>query len=108
MKNIAQKEVSLLTAIVDSEYQYSSEVIGNEVWLDYLVDSESRGGVLTSLLNKGFVSVHFVDRAKSDNYRFSGITDSTRASLSARCLFAAVSITEAGLTALKKAQKNNS
>jgi len=69
------KEIAMLSDIINSEYQDGNPV-DNHVWLDYVVDSKSRGGVLTSLQSKGLVSVNIVPMSKSDN-RHNGISDST-------------------------------
>lgn len=90
-QHITPKEKALLLAIITSEYQDGSNPVGNPVWLDYIVDSKSAGGVLTSLQAKGLVRVNLVSRANSDNYKFNGITDST------------IAITEAGMIAANQA-----
>lgn len=83
---ITPKEKALLSSIVNSEYQDGNPV-DNPIWLDYVVDSKSRGGVLTSLQRKGLVTVILIPMARSDN-RLNGITDST------------IAITQAGLDAV--------
>lgn len=85
--NITTKEASLLSDIYNSEYQ-DGERAGNKIWLDYVLGSKSRGGVLTSLQAKGLVGVKIVAKAVSDN-RQNGISDST------------VWLTEAGVAAFK-------
>ncbi len=86
MNKLTSKEIALLRQIVDSEYQ-DGDPTDHDVWLDYIVNTRSRGGVLTSLQRKGLVKVHIVEMAKSDN-RQNGISDST------------VAITAAGVAAL--------
>jgi hypothetical protein len=54
-QNVTSKEAALLNDIISSEYQ-DSNVVGNEIWFDYIVDSKSKGGVYASLLSKGFVT----------------------------------------------------
>lgn len=78
MQNITPKEVALLRAIATSQYQDGTgeDVINHDIWLDYVVDSRSRGGVLSSLIKKGLVSVTIIPLAQSDN-RQNGISDST-------------------------------
>lgn len=88
VQNITEKERTLLRAIVSSEYQDGGPVVGHHVWLDYIVDTKSRGGVLTSLQSKGLVDVNIVPLSRSNN-REAGISDST------------VAITEAGAALLK-------
>lgn len=73
--NLTEKEKALLHDIVKSEYQDGNPV-GHSIWLDYVVDSKSKGGVLTSLQRKGFVEINLVPLADSDN-RAAGISDST-------------------------------
>ncbi len=75
MKQITEKEMAVLKSIVDSEYQDGNPV-GHMIWLDYVVDSKSRGGVLTSLAKKGWVEFEIVPLNKSNN-RQAGISDST-------------------------------
>ena len=71
---ITSKEKALLTLVAKSEY---GDGPGDTIWLDYVVDSKSKGGVLASLMKKGLVECTFISKEKSDNYRNSGITDST-------------------------------
>jgi len=85
--HITAKEKELLASIVNSEYQDGGDPAGHHVWLDYIVDSKSRGGVLTSLQKKGCVELNIVSLSKSYN-RKNGISDST------------VAITETGIKAL--------
>lgn len=73
--NITRKEKALLQKIYSSEYQDGSR-IDHDVWLDYIVDSRPLGGVLTSLQNKGLVTVKMVPMNQSANAQ-NGITDST-------------------------------
>ncbi len=54
MKKLTEKEWAMLNSIVNSEYQ-DGDVVGHDIWLDYVVDSKSRGGVLQTLAKKGFV-----------------------------------------------------
>lgn len=55
MSAITSKEREALRLIVNSEYQDGGDPVGNAVWLDYIFNSKSRGGVLTSLKSKGLV-----------------------------------------------------
>ncbi len=80
------KETKLLSAIAESEYQGCDEIANCGIWLDYVVNTKSRGGVLTSLQKKGMVTVVIVPKNESDN-RANGISDST------------VALTEAGAAA---------
>lgn len=84
--SITPKERQVLTDIVGSEYN-SDNPVDYPIWLDYVIDSKSRGGVLTSLQKKGLVTVTIVPKAESDN-RLAGISDST------------ISITQKGFDAL--------
>lgn len=84
--NLTEKEKALLLEIVNDEYQ-SGNPVNHAVWLDYIVTTQAKGGVLTSLQSKGFVVVNMVPFKKSDN-KVNGITDST------------VAITQAGFDAL--------
>lgn len=81
------KEQKLLADIAASEYQDGGELVGHHVWLDYIVASRSRGGILSSLIKKGLVEVDVVPFAQSDN-RQNGVSDST------------VALTRAGADAL--------
>ncbi len=87
---LTEKERALLTEIVDSEYQDGGNPVDNPVWMDYIVNSKAKGGVLTSLQSKGLVRVNLISRTDSDNFKFSGITDST------------IAITETGFAALNQ------
>ena len=81
------KEQILLERIIDSEYQDGgNDPVDHEVWLDYIVNSKSRGGTLTSLVKKGFVKIEIIPMSKSGN-RANGISDSR------------ISITRAGMSA---------
>lgn len=88
--NLTEKERAMLADIIGSEYQDGNPV-DHDIWLDYVTGSKSRGGVLSSLQSKGFVRLHIVPMAKSDN-RQNGITDST------------VAITQAGFDAFNAAK----
>lgn len=73
---ITLKERAMLKRILDSEYQDGSP-IDHDIWLDYVANTKSEGGVLSSLVKKGLIKLFIVSKADSDNYRFSRITDST-------------------------------
>jgi secreted Zn-dependent insulinase-like peptidase len=72
--SITSKEKALLKLIASSEY---GDGPGDTIWLDYVVDSKSKGGVLTSLKKKGLVEFTLVAKENSDNWRDGHITDST-------------------------------
>jgi hypothetical protein len=74
--HITIKEIRLLQEIFNSEYQ-DGERVGHHIWLDYVVDSKSRGGVLASLITKKLVDVNFVAPENSDHWKDHKITDST-------------------------------
>ena len=71
---ITSKEKALLKLVAGSEYGGGP---GDTIWLDYVVDSKSKGGVLASLMKKGLVECTFVTPEKSDHWRDHKITDST-------------------------------
>lgn len=71
-----EKEIKLLRTIADSEYQDGECPVGNAVWLDYIVNTKSRGGIVSSLQKKGFVELVLVPKRESSN-RQHGISDST-------------------------------
>jgi len=74
MIKITPKEKALLKLIAKSEY---GEGPGDTIWLDYVVDSKSKGGLLASCLKKKLVECSFVLPEKSDHWRDHTITDST-------------------------------
>jgi secreted Zn-dependent insulinase-like peptidase len=73
--NITPKELDMLFSIAESEYNSSGDVT-DDVWFDYIVTSQSLGGVVTSLQKKGLVEVKMIHIMDSDN-RVAGISDST-------------------------------
>ena len=75
--NITSKELALLNIIAKSEYQDGANPIGHHVWLDYIVNSQSEGGVLASLHKKGLIALVLIDKEHSDNWQNNRITDST-------------------------------
>ncbi len=87
--NLTTKETKLLREIAESEYQGCDSIANCAIWLDYVVNTRSRGGVLTSLQKKGLVEVVIVPKSVSDN-RANGISDST------------VALTDAGAAAYSK------
>ncbi len=86
--NTTTKELKVLSDIANSEYQDGADPVGHGIWLDYVIDSQSRGGVLTSLVKKGLVKIVMVPMSESWN-RSNGISDST------------VEMTAAGMAALE-------
>ena len=79
--NVTLKEAALLNDIISSEYQ-NGDVVGHDIWFDYIVDSTSKGGVYASLLAKGFVTASLSDQKVGD------VTEST------------IAITQAGFDAV--------
>jgi hypothetical protein len=73
---LTSKEIKLLKSVIDSEYQ-DGEVIDNPIWMDYVVNTKSHGGVLASLKKKGLVNFTLVAKEDSNNWRDGRITDST-------------------------------
>ena len=67
---VTVKEASLLNDIITSEYQ-GDDVVGYDIWFDYIVDSKAKGGVYASLLAKGFVTSNL------STWKTCGITEST-------------------------------
>jgi hypothetical protein len=84
---VTAKEIEVLKAIANSEYQDGENPVDHDVWLDYIVDSKSRGGVLTSLMAKGLVRA-FITKEYIDSHNKAIGTLST------------VAITQAGFDAL--------
>jgi len=68
---VTVKEAALLNDIITSEYQDGEDVVGHDIWFDYIVDSKSKGGVYASLLAKGLVTSSLSTR------KTCGITEST-------------------------------
>ena len=79
---VTPKEAALLNDIITSEYQ-DGDVVGHDIWFDYIVDSKSKGGVYASLLEKGFVTASLSTQTHGCD-----ITEST------------IAITQAGLDAV--------
>jgi len=67
---VTVKEAALLNDIITSEYQ-DGDVVGHDIWFDYIVDSQAKGGVYASLLAKGLVTSSLSTR------KTCGITEST-------------------------------
>ena len=80
-QTVTLKEAALLNDIIASEYQ-GDDIVGHDIWFDYIVDSRAKGGVYASLLNKGFVTASLSDQKQGD------ITEST------------IAITQAGFDAV--------
>jgi hypothetical protein len=84
---LTAKEIEMLKAIVDSEYIDGEDPVEHEIWFDYVVDSKSKGGVFTSLQEKGFVKAYITKEKLDRSDRFSPTTSTIR-------------ITQAGFDAL--------
>lgn len=80
-QNVTPKEAAMLNDIIASEYQ-GDDIVGFDIWFDYIVDSKAKGGVYASLLHKGFVTASLSDQTQGD------ITEST------------IAITQAGFDAV--------
>jgi hypothetical protein len=60
-QNVTAFEKTLLTSVKESEYHDGQDPVDNPVWADCVLDlipTKSRGGVMSSLVKKGWVRFH--------------------------------------------------
>lgn len=68
LPSVTEKELNLLRAIHDDEFQDGNDPVDNPIWTDDVIDDHSGAAVLGSLIKKGLAGSddHGMDSGRKD------------------------------------------